>query len=176
MAKSKAETALPVPSFDTPVKVLIVVAADHPAMAEALSAGAVDVLKRAGAAHEIVQVPGALELPTAIALAHRLSNFDGYVALGCVIGDDAVGATTAQALGLLGIEGACLGNGLLQSDTPTAAMAAAQADGDNKGGKAAEAALHLIALSRKWGRSDRDMGFRPAGSFQIAEGKGPTTA
>jgi 6,7-dimethyl-8-ribityllumazine synthase len=44
-------------------------------------------------------------------------------------------------------------------------------DGQNKGGGAAAAALHLIALARKWGGATKGVGFRPVGdSFQIAEG------
>ena len=85
MAQSETHHTLPAPEFVEPVKVLIVVAPYYKDIADELVAGAKAAVENAGANCEIVEVPGALEVPGAIALAHRLSNFDGYVALGCVI-------------------------------------------------------------------------------------------
>ncbi len=165
---------LPVPDFDRPVKVLIVVAPYYREIADQLVAGARAALEAAGAEHDIVEVPGALEVPQAIALAHRLSNFDGYVALGCVIRGETTHYETvcndsSRGLMLLGLQGAAVGNGILTVETPDQAMVRAEAKGQNKGGGAAEATLHLIALARKWGRATKGVGFKPAGeSYQIA--------
>ncbi|HDR28129.1 6,7-dimethyl-8-ribityllumazine synthase, partial [Rhodovulum sp.] len=85
MADQDPHHILPLPVFDRPVKLLVAVAPFYRDIAEMLIAGARAKLDAAGATHDLIEVPGALELPPAIALAHRLSNFDGYVALGCVI-------------------------------------------------------------------------------------------
>ncbi len=156
--------SLPRPAFDKPVKVLIVASPYYKDVSDQQVAGAVAELDAAGASHEIVHVPGALEIPTAIGIAERLGNFDGYVALGCVIrGEtthyDTVCNDSARALQLLGLQGLCIGNGILTVETYDQAAVRADAKGQNKGGGAAAAALHLIALSRKWNQSDKGVGF-----------------
>lgn len=173
MAGSESHYILPLPSFDKPVKVLIVVSPYYKDIADNMVAGAKASLDAAGATYELIEVPGALEIPVAIGQAHRLSNFDGYVALGCVIrGEtthyDTVCNDSSRALTLLGLQGACLGNGILTVENRDQAVVRADPDQQNKGGGAAEAALHLIALQRKWGKPDSGVGFRPAGSFQVA--------
>jgi 6,7-dimethyl-8-ribityllumazine synthase len=109
---------LPLPDFDKPVKLLIVVAPYYRDIAEALIAGARAEIDKAGGTHEVIEVPGALEVPTAIGIADRLSNFDGYVALGCVIRGETTHYETvcndsSRALTLLGLQGLCIGNGIL---------------------------------------------------------------
>ena len=176
MAQSETHYTLPVPSFDKPVKLLIVVAPYYKDIADQLVTGARAALDGAGATWDVVEVPGALEVPGAIALAHRLSNFDGYVALGCVIrGEtthyDTVCNDSSRALTLLGLQGCAIGNGILTVENRAQAEVRAEATGQNKGGGAAEAALHLIALARKWGTPKGGVGFKPAGddeSYQIA--------
>lgn len=176
MAQSETHYTLPVPSFDKPVKLLIVVAPYYKDIADQLVTGAKAALDGAGATWDVVEVPGALEVPGAIALAHRLSNFDGYVALGCVIrGEtthyDTVCNDSSRALTLLGLQGCAIGNGILTVENRAQAEVRAEATGQNKGGGAAEAALHLIALARKWGTPKGGVGFKPAGddeSYQIA--------
>ena len=136
-----------------------------------------------GGTWEIVEVPGALEVPTAIGIAERMANFDGYVALGCVIRGETTHYETvcndsSRAIQLLGLQGLCIGNGILTVENrPQAEVRADPAD-QNKGGGAAAAALHLIALSRKWGRSTKGVGFKPSeDSFRIAgSGEGSTSA
>ena len=174
---------LPLPGFDEPVKVLIVVAPYYRDIADKLIAGAQATLESVGATHEVVEVPGALEVPTAIRIAHRQSNFDGYVALGCVIrGEtthyDTVCNDSSRALQLLGLDTACIGNGILTVENMDQAQARAEMDGQNKGGGAAAAALHLIALSRKWGAARKEVGFVPQrDEYQIAgKTKDPKTA
>ncbi len=174
MAQAETHHTLPVPEFEAPVKVLIVVAPYYKDIADQLVAGAGAALDAAGAAHETVMVPGALEVPQAIALAHRLSSFDGYVALGCVIrGEtthyDTVCNDSSRALTLLGLQGCAVGNGILTVENRAQAEVRAEAAGQNKGGGAAEAALHLIAMARRWGRPRGGVGFKPSGeSYQIA--------
>lgn len=85
MAANENHYTLPLPTFDKPVKLLIVVAPYYKDIADNLVAGARGVAADCGAEVEVIEVPGALEVPTAIALAERMAKFDGYVALGCVI-------------------------------------------------------------------------------------------
>ena len=166
MAGHESHYILPRPAFDKPVKLLIVVAPYYKDIADNLIAGAKAEIEAAGGSWDIVEVPGALEVPTAIAMADRYSNFDGYVALGCVIrGEtthyDTVCNDSSRAIQLMGLQGLCIGNGILTVENrPQAEVRADPAD-QNKGGGAAAAALHLIALSRKWGGQKKDIGFRP---------------
>ncbi len=181
MAEAENHYELPLPKFDDPVKVLIVVAPYYKDIADNLVAGAKAVLEEAGATSEVVEVPGALEVPTAIRIAHRQSNFDGYVALGCVIrGEtthyDTVCNDSSRALQLLGLDSACIGNGILTVENRDQAEVRADPKGANKGGGAAAAALHLIALTRKWATQRKGVGFLPE-TILIAEGgDGPKTA
>ena len=164
MAEQETHYTLPLPVFDKPVKLLIVVAPYYRDIADALVAGARAVAEAAGASVELVEVPGALEVPTAIRLAHRQADFDGYVALGCVIrGEtthyDTVCTDSSRALSLLGLDGCCIGNGILTVENREQALVRAAVDKGNKGGGAAAAALHLVALSRKWARATNGIGF-----------------
>ncbi len=173
MAGTEPQDALALPAFDAPVKLLLVVAPYYRDVAGGLVAGARAVADQAGATVDLVEVPGALEIAPAIAIAHRHSNFDGYVALGCIIrGEtthyDTVCEESARGLTLLGLNGACLGNGILTVETRAQALARSDPDGMDKGGGAAAAALHLIALTRRWGRPRGEVGFAPPGSFRIA--------
>lgn len=156
---------LPLPTFDKPVKLLIVVAPYYRAIADDLIAGAQGVAAACGAEVDLVEVPGALEVPTAIAMAERLAKYDGYVALGCIIrGEtthyDTVCNDSSRALSLLGLQGACIGNGILTVENMAQAQVRADVAGQNKGGGAAAAALHLIALSRTWAATTKGIGFR----------------
>jgi 6,7-dimethyl-8-ribityllumazine synthase len=166
MAANETHSTLPLPAFDKPVKLLIVVAPYYRDIADNLIAGARAMAAKAGAETELVEVPGALEVPTAIAMAERLAKFDGYVALGCVIrGEtthyDTVCNDSSRAISLLGLQGACIGNGILTVENRAQAEVRADPAGQDKGGGAAAAALHLIALSRKWAGASKGIGFRP---------------
>jgi 6,7-dimethyl-8-ribityllumazine synthase len=166
MATAEVHYTLPLPTFDKPVKLLIVVAPYYKDIADNLVAGARAVGAACGAEVDLVEVPGALEVPSAIALAERLAEYDGYVALGCVIrGEtthyDTVCNDSSRAISLLGLQGACIGNGILTVENRTQAEVRADPAGQNKGGGAAAAALHLIALSRKWAGMTKGIGFRP---------------
>ena len=165
MATAETHYTLPLPSFDKPVKLLIVVAPYYKDIADNLVAGARAVGEACGATVEVIEVPGALEVPTAIAMAERLAEYDGYVALGCVIrGEtthyDTVCNDSSRAISLLGLQGACIGNGILTVENRAQAEVRADPAGQNKGGGAAAAALHLVALSRKWDAKTKGIGFR----------------
>ncbi|MCR8549841.1 6,7-dimethyl-8-ribityllumazine synthase [Salipiger sp. P9] len=174
MASNEAHYTLPRPEFDKPVKILVVVAPYYKDIANELVKGAIDEIEAAGGFHEVVEVPGALEIPSAIGIAERMSNFDGYVALGCVIrGEtthyDTVCNDSSRALTLLGLQGLCIGNGILTVENYEQARVRAEAAGQNKGGGAAAAALHLIALARRWGGARKGVGFVPArDEYQVA--------
>jgi 6,7-dimethyl-8-ribityllumazine synthase len=179
MAGTETHSTLPLPAFEAPVTVLIVVAPYYRDIADGLLQGARAVLDEVGAAHETVEVPGALEVPLAIGIAERQANFDGYVALGCVIRGETTHYETvcndsSRGLMQLGLAGAALGNGILTVETRAQAEVRADPDGQDKGGGAAAACLHLIALRRRWGGPKRGIGFRPAEEYQLA--KGGTTA
>jgi 6,7-dimethyl-8-ribityllumazine synthase len=165
MATAETHHTLPLPSFDKPVKLLIVVAPYYKDIADNLAAGARAVAAACKAEVDLVEVPGALEIPSAIALAERLAEYDGYVALGCVIrGEtthyDTVCNDSSRAISLLGLQGACIGNGILTVENREQAVVRADPKGQNKGGGAAAAALHLVALSRKWAGKSKGIGFR----------------
>ena len=118
MAGSESHYTLPLPRFDKPVKLLIVVAPYYKDIADNMIAGAKATAAEAGASVDLIEVPGALEVPTAIGMAFRMADYDGFVALGCVIrGEtthyDTVCNDSSRAISLLGLQGACIGNGIL---------------------------------------------------------------
>jgi 6,7-dimethyl-8-ribityllumazine synthase len=167
----ETHVTLPRPRFDRPTRVLIVVAPFYRDIADALLAGARAALEDAGATHETVEVPGALEVPTAIRLASRSGDFDGFVALGCVIRGETthyetVCADSSRGLALLGLEGLCIGNGILTVETHHQAVVRADPAGQDKGGGAADACLHLIALARRFAKPPRPL---PEDSFAVAD-------
>jgi 6,7-dimethyl-8-ribityllumazine synthase len=165
MATAETHYTLPLPKFDKPVKLLIVVAPYYKDIADNLVAGARAMGEACGATVDMIEVPGALEVPTAIALAERMADYDAYVALGCVIrGEtthyDTVCNDSSRAISLLGLQGACIGNGILTVENRVQAEVRADPAGQNKGGGAAAAALHLLALSRTWAGKSKGIGFR----------------
>ncbi|MDB6453655.1 6,7-dimethyl-8-ribityllumazine synthase [Falsirhodobacter sp. 20TX0035] len=176
MAAAEQHYTLPLPEFDAPVKLAIVVSPYYKDIADQLVEGARGVADRAGATVEVIEMPGALEIPSAIAICERQSSFDGYVALGCVIRGETTHYETvcndsSRALALLGLQGACIGNGILTVENRDQAVVRAEAAGQNKGGGAAAAALHLIALRRRLAAPRRNIGFR-ADEVHLAKGEG----
>ncbi len=141
-------------------RILIVEARFYDDIADALLAGATKALKEAGATFERVSVPGALEIPTAIAIAldaaaRKRRPYDGVVALGCVIRGDTIHfeiVSELSARGLMEVSVARkmpLGNGIITVDTEAQAWARARVEEQDKGGDAARAALALIGLKRQ---------------------------
>ena len=154
MAASIEHDQLPLPRIPG-ARLLIVVAPYYRQIADGLVEGARAAAADAGATVDLVEVPGALEIPTAIALAASGGLYDGYVALGCVVrGEtthyDTVCNDSSRGLTLLGLQGHCIGNGILTVENIPQAEVRADPQGQNKGGGAAAAALHLIALKRRW--------------------------
>lgn len=168
MAAAAEHYVLPRPVFDKPVKILIVVSPYYKDIADNLVAGAKAEIEAAGATWELAEMPGALEVPTAIGIADRSGSFDGYVALGCVIRGETTHYETvcndsSRALQLLGLQGLCIGNGILTVENRDQATVRADSQGQNKGGGAAAAALHLIALARKLRSQTKGIGFKSPG-------------
>jgi 6,7-dimethyl-8-ribityllumazine synthase len=144
-------------------RVLVVEARYYDDIADALLAGATKALNHAGAAFDCVSVPGALEIPTAIAIAldaavRRRRVYDGVVALGCVIRGDTIHfeiVSELSARGLMELSVARMipiGNGILTVDTEAQAWTRARVEEQDKGGDAARAALSLIGLKRRLGK------------------------
>jgi len=141
---------------DAAPRVLLVVARFYDDIAEALVAGAAAALDQSDASWETVDVPGAFEVPGAIAFAHRSGRYDGYVALGCVIrGEtshyDYVCGESARGINNLAIDhGAAIGYGILTTETREQAWVRAAVDQGNKGAYAARACLSMIELRQKF--------------------------
>lgn len=137
-------------------RVLIVEARFYDAIADELLAGARAALEAAGCSWDVVSVPGALEIPGAIALAAETGDYDGYVALGTVIRGETihfeiVAQESARGLLELTLDGVCIGNGILTVNSEDQAWARARASELDKGGAAAEAALAMVRLKRRLG-------------------------
>jgi len=165
MAGKLKHYSLPRASFQNAPKVLIVVAPYYQSIAENLLKGAKTEILASNGTFNIVEVPGALEIATAIGIAERLEKFDAYVALGCVIRGETTHYETvcndsSRGLTLLGLQGLCIGNGILTVESFEQAEARADPDNQNKGGGAAAAALHLLSLSHKWANNKKGIGFK----------------
>ncbi|MGD9537938.1 MAG: 6,7-dimethyl-8-ribityllumazine synthase [Alphaproteobacteria bacterium] len=135
--------------------ILVIEARFYAEIADAMAAGAITVLERAGASHERLAVPGAFELPAALRMAVISGRYHGYVALGCVIrGEtshyDHVCTEASRGLNEVAIrDGIALGFGLLTCDTEAQAWERADPKRQDKGGDAARACLAMVALKRK---------------------------
>jgi 6,7-dimethyl-8-ribityllumazine synthase len=141
---------------------LLVEAPYYAHIAVLLRQGAEQALAAAGATCEIVAVPGAFEIPGAIALAARSAErFDGFVALGCVIRGqtthyDHICAETARSLQELMVrDGLAIGYGILTCENEAQALVRAapgevDRNGRDKGGEATRACLALIELKRRF--------------------------
>ena len=166
MASNESHHVLPRVRFEAPKpRLLIVIAPYYKDIADGLLAGAKAAITDAGAEFDVAEVPGALEVPTAIRLATACEKYDGFVALGCVIrGEtthyDTVCNDSSRALQMMGLQGICIGNGILTVENTEQAEVRADPNGQNKGAGAADAAMHLIALSRKFRSFPRGIGFK----------------
>jgi 6,7-dimethyl-8-ribityllumazine synthase len=141
--------------MNRPPHLLLVEAPYYAHLAALLRDGAERAIAAAGATCEIVAVPGAFEIPAAIALAAKtVERFDGYVALGCVIrGEtshyDHICAETARSLQDLAVrDGLAIGYGILTVENEAQALVRAAPAGRDKGGESTRACLALIELRR----------------------------
>ena len=129
--------------------ILIVEARFYGHLNDLLLDGARAPLEAAGHEVEVVTVPGALEIPGAIALAAETGRYDAYVALGVVIRGETyhfeiVAGESARGLMALTLDGFAIGNGILTVENEAQALARARPDDKDKGGEAARAALVMI--------------------------------
>ena len=136
--------------------VLIVEARFYPHLNDMLLDGARTVIEAAGHKHETITVPGALELPAAIALAAKSGRFCAFVALGVVIRGETyhfevVAEESARALMDLTLEGFAVGNGVLTVENEEQAIVRADPKQLDKGGHAARAALSLLEIRETYG-------------------------
>ncbi len=154
-SKTETKTAAP--------RLLIVEARFYEHIADALLKGATAVLDEAGATYDRITVPGALEIPGAIAMVANLAAdapknkkqpYDGYVALGCVIQGETYHfeiVSNESARGLMDLavhRQLAIGNGILTVDTEAQAKDRIGGAHGHKGADAAKAALAMIALKR----------------------------
>lgn len=154
---SSGDTFAIVPGSAEGQHYLIVEARFYNELADALLEGAKAAFEAAGATFEVVTVPGALEIPAAIAIASELKgdDYDGYVALGCVIRGETthyeiVSGESARALMDLSVaDGIALGNGILTVENEAQAWARARVSEQDKGGGAAIAAMTMAALRNR---------------------------
>src|SRR5206468_11131646 len=135
---------------------LLVEAPYYAHIAALLRQGAERAAADAGATCEAVSVPGAFEIPAAIAFAAKAAErFDGFVALGCVIrGEtthyDHICAESARGLQDLAVrDGLAIGYGILTVENEAQALARAAAERRDKGGEAVRACLALVGLKRR---------------------------
>lgn len=153
---TRTETPMARPAIDgvRDARILIVESRYYAEIADALIAGAEREIAKNGARAERVVVPGAFEIPGAIALA--AGRYDGFVALGCVIrGEtthyDYVCGESARGLMDLTIQQKlAIGYGIVTVETMEQAQARAFTDRGDKGGDAAHACLAMVALGRRW--------------------------
>jgi len=136
-------------------RVLIAEARFYAHLNDMLLAGARAAVEAAGYDHETVTVPGALELPAAIALASESGGFDAYVALGVVIRGETfhfeiVAQESARGIMALTLDGLAVGNGILTVENEAQAIVRADPRQGDKGGDAARAALALRELKRRF--------------------------
>ena len=136
-------------------KFLIVEARFYDQLNDMLIAGAKAALKGAGHEVEVVTVPGALEIPGAIAMADQADRYDGYVAIGVVIRGatyhfEIVASESARGIMALTMDGLAIGNGILTVENEEQAIVRADPAQKDKGGEAAKAALALLALRERW--------------------------
>ena len=137
-------------------RVLIVEARFYTHLNDLLLAGARAAIEAAGHAHETVTVPGALEVPGAVALAVETGRYEAFVALGVVIRGETyhfeiVAGESARGLMALSMDGVAIGNGILTVENEAQALERADPARKNKGGEAATAALAMLALKERWG-------------------------
>lgn len=136
---------------------LIVEARFYEHLNDLLIAGARTVLEGAGHEVEVLTVPGALELPGAIAMAAESGRYDGFVAIGVVIRGETyhfeiVAGESARGIMALTMDGIAIGNGILTVETENQALVRADPAQKDKGGEAAHAALTLFDLQGRFAR------------------------
>ena len=134
---------------------LIIEARFYDHLNDMLIEGAREALKAAGHKVEVITVPGALEIPGAIALAEQSGQYEGFVAIGVVIRGETyhfeiVAGESARGIMALTMDGFAIGNGILTVENEVQALVRADPKQSNKGGEAAKAAMALLALKERF--------------------------
>ena len=134
---------------------LIIEARFYDHLNDMLIAGARAALKSAGHQVEVITVPGALEIPGAIALAEQSGMYEGYVAIGVVIRGETyhfeiVAGESARGIMALTMDGIAIGNGILTVENDEQALVRADPAQKDKGGEAAKAAIAMLKLKEKF--------------------------
>ncbi|CAM8673160.1 MULTISPECIES: 6,7-dimethyl-8-ribityllumazine synthase [Sphingobium] len=137
-------------------KFLIVEARFYDHLNDLLIEGAKAALDEAGHKYEVVTVPGALEIPGAIALAAESGRYDGFIAIGVVIRGETyhfevVSNESARGLMALSMDAIAIGNGILTVENEAQALTRAKPTEKDKGGEAAKAAIAMLALRDRFG-------------------------
>ena len=135
--------------------VLIVEARFYSHLNDMLLDGARRAIEAAGHSHETVTVPGALEVPAAIALGAETGRFDAYVALGVIIRGETyhfevVSNESARGLMALTLDGLAIGNGILTVEDEAQAQVRADPAQKDKGGEAAKAAIRMLEIANSF--------------------------
>ncbi|NET71490.1 MAG: 6,7-dimethyl-8-ribityllumazine synthase [Sphaerospermopsis sp. SIO1G2] len=133
--------------------ICIAIADFYQDIASMLLEGANAALRDVKASHDVVRVPGALEIPSALASAAASGRYDGYIGLGCIIrGDtshyDYVCTESARGLMTLSLRPLAVGNGILTVESRQQAIERADIAGKNKGAAAVHACVALIEWQR----------------------------
>ncbi len=136
--------------------ILIVEARFYDHLNDMLLAGARAAIEAAGHSHATVTVPGALEVPGAIAMAAETGQYDAFVALGVVIRGETyhfeiVSNESARGIMALTMDGLAIGNGILTTENEDQAIRRADPAQLDKGGGAAEPVLAMLALKHRLG-------------------------
>jgi len=137
-------------------KLLIVEARFYDHLNDLLLEGACAAIEEAGHKHETITVPGALEVPGAIAMAAETGRYDAFVGLGIVIRGETyhfevVSNESARGLMALTMDGIAIGNGILTVENEGQALARCRRAEKDKGGEAAKAAIRMMELREQFG-------------------------
>lgn len=162
-------------TFESPPHIVIIEARFYTDVADLQLKGVLDVLAKVKATHEVVTVPGSLEIPAALSIVMRSLDFDpvrrrpdGYIALGCVLKggthhDEIVGMGSAMGLQELAIRHSlAIGNGILTCNSREQAVERADPAQLNRSGEAAEACLRMIELKHQFHLSPKRRWVAPA--------------
>ena len=136
-------------------RILIVEARFYEHLNDLLLEGVRAAIEQEGHRHETVMVPGALEIPAAIAMAAETGRYDAFVAIGVVIRGETyhfevVSNESARGIMALTLDGLAIGNGIITVEDEAQALARARPDQKNKGGEAAKAALAMLKLKERF--------------------------
>ena len=137
-------------------KILIIQATFYKHISQLLLQGATKKLDELKISYDILDVPGALEIPAVIAMADEAKKYDGYIALGCVIrGEtshyDYVCSESARGLNHLAItKKLAIANGILTVENEAQALVRANPEQKDKGGFCANAVAVMMKIKESF--------------------------